>query len=347
MHILITADPEICVPPRLYGGIERIIDGLVGYYREQGHTVSLIARSGSTCEADNRVAWPVGKSGGVLALAKNAGCMSGAITAFKPDILHSFSRLAYLLHTLIGKSLPVIMSYQREPTGRTVKMASKIGGDALSFTGCSDYICQQGRRIAGEWRAIHNFVDCSRFAFQAEVKADAPLVYLSRIEQIKGTYEAILMAEKAGVPLIIAGNHAQEGEAGEYWAEKIEPHLKPGQVDYIGPVNDQEKIDLLGKARAMLVPIQWNEPFGIVFAESLACGTPVIASPRGALPEIVETGTHGFLVSSIDEGAEAIAKLEQIDRAACRQQAEVKFNRDVIGDQYLKLYGEKLAAFTS
>ena len=104
-------------------------------------------------------------------------------------------------------------------------------------------------------------------------------------------------------------------------------------------MNDLQKNELLGQAAAMVVPIEWNEPFGIVFAEALACGTPVISSPRGALPEIVEQGRHGFLINSIEEGVAAIKQLETIDRTECRRRFEQAFSSDVIAAQYLSLYG--------
>ena len=106
----------------------------------------------------------------------------------------------------------------------------------------------------------------------------------------------------------------------------------------MGPVNDQQKSELLTSALAMVVPIQWNEPFGIVFAEALACGTPVITCPRGAAPEIVQHGQHGFLVRDVAQGVEAIAQLHTIKRSDCRQRAELAFDCAVIGDQYLAIF---------
>ena len=123
-----------------------------------------------------------------------------------------------------------------------------------------------------------------------------------------------------------------------YWKEKIEPWIGRDGIDYVGPVDDVQKNELLGKAAAMVVPIQWDEPFGIVFAESLACGTPVIACPRGALPEIVRPGVDGFLIKSIEEGAEAVAKVGALDRAACRQRAEQHFSAQAVVTRYIDLY---------
>jgi glycosyltransferase involved in cell wall biosynthesis len=170
------------------------------------------------------------------------------------------------------------------------------------------------------------------------VSADAPLVFLSRVESIKGAHWAIEIARRTGQRLIIAGNHAASGTEGTYWKEQIEPWIGRDGIEYVGAVDDVQKNKLLGQARAMVVPIRWNEPFGIVFAESLACGTPVISCPTGSLPEIVREGVDGFLIRSIDEGCEAVGKLATIDRATCRRRAEDNYSPDVVVDRYLQLY---------
>jgi glycosyltransferase involved in cell wall biosynthesis len=251
--------------------------------------------------------------------------------------LHSFSRLQYLLPLLPG-NLPKIMSYQRQPTMRTVSWASRLGGKYLTFTGCSEHIAQQGRQASGRWHSIHNGIELDRYVFQPQVKADAPLVFLSRLERIKGVHQAIAIALATSQRLLIAGNRVSSPEGEHYWQTVIAPHLNHAGIEYIGPVNDQQKNQLLGQAAAMIVPIEWDEPFGIVFAEALACGTPVISSPRGALPEIVRSGIDGFLVNSTDEAISAIQQLAQIDRHHCRERAESCFSAAVIVDQYESLY---------
>jgi glycosyltransferase involved in cell wall biosynthesis len=127
-----------------------------------------------------------------------------------------------------------------------------------------------------------------------------------------------------------------------YWNQEIVPHLGKNGVEYVGEVNDQQKNVLLGSAAALVVPIEWEEPFGIVFAEALACGTPVICSPRGALPEFIENGIHGFHIHSVEEGIQAIAKLSTISRHACREHAEQRLSVHIATDRYLKLYDQCL-----
>jgi glycosyltransferase involved in cell wall biosynthesis len=343
VRILLTADPEIPVPPVGYGGIERIVNALVREFTAGGHTVGLVAHADSQSPAAARFGWPGRRSASRRDTVLNALALRWAMRAFQPDVLHSFSRLAYLL-PLLPARLPKIMSYQRHTGGRQVALAVRLAGRSLRFTGCSEFICAQGRCAGGEWRAIHNFVEPEKFTFVPEVPADAPLVFLSRIESIKGVDLAIAIARTAGRRLVLAGNHAASGPEREFWDKKIAPQIGRDGVEWIGEVNDAQKNELLGKAAALLVPIQWDEPFGIVFAEALACGTPVLTCARGATPEIVASGRTGFFLGTVAEGVEAVRRLGELDRGACRQAAEGRFSAQGCAGQYLGLYEEMLAS---
>jgi glycosyltransferase involved in cell wall biosynthesis len=342
MRILISADPELPVPPQTYGGVERIVAGLVDALRVRGHEVALIAHSGSTCTADSFYSWAGLHSGESIDAVRNMRVLRQAAVTFRPSVVHSFSRILYML-PIIRAPLPKIMSYQREPTSRTVRLGAALANGSLSFTGCSEYICRGGKRAGGDWRAIHNFVDTDLYRFQAKVAGDAPLVFLSRVERIKGAHTAIAVARRTGRRLVIAGNYVDSGPGFDYWTGEIASQLGDG-VEYVGPVNDAQKNAILGQAAALIVPIEWNEPFGIVFAEALACGTPVISCPRGALPEIVRPGIEGFLVNSIEEACDAVANVDKIDRGACRKRAQECFSAPVIVTQYEQLYEDRMAA---
>ena len=340
MRILLTADPELPVPPKLYGGIERIVASLGAGLVARGHEVALVAHPDSERTAGWRLfPWPGRRSqhrGDALA---NMAALHAAVTKFKPDLVHSFSRLFYLGSLLLRRRLPKVMSYQREPSGRTVSWAARLAGRSLVFTGCSEAISSRERPRGGRWETIHNFVDLAFYDFSPAVPDDAPLVFLSRIERIKGAHTAIAACRRAGRRLILAGNHADDdSEHGRYWREEIVPHLGHDGIGYVGPVDDVQKNRLLGQAAAMIVPIEWEEPFGIVFAEALACGTPVISCPRGALPEIVRPGIDGFLVQNVEEAAAAILRLSSLHRSDCRARAESCFSSDVILGQYEALY---------
>ena len=340
MRILITVDPEIPVPPPTYGGIERIVNGLVNALQLRNHEIGLIAHPESKCEANAFYPWVGSKSQNRIDSWRNSCLLRQVTFAFRPDVVHSFSRILYML-PLLRSPFPKIMSYQREPTPRNVRLGAMLAKGSLSFTGCSEYICNNGRVGGGEWRAVHNFVDTDLYQFEPVARPEAPLVFLSRIERIKGAHTAIAVARRTGRKLIIAGNHAVSGPEFSYWKQEIEPVIG-GDVEYIGPVDDVQKNELLGRAAAMIVPIEWNEPFGIVFAEALACGTPVISCPRGALTEIVRPGVEGFLIKTIDEACDAVRNLGRIDRGACRRRAEQAFSLSVIAPQYEQLYRERI-----
>ncbi len=374
MRILLTADPELPVPPKLYGGIERIVDVLVREFQRRGHETALVAHRDSTVAAAPFFPWPGQRSQSRWDTVGNALALWRTVRQFKPDLVHSFSRAAYLFplllrariggpgarsrergagseeqakgdsHVFAGSKTGTVprprfvMSYQRKPTERTVGRAARLGGKSLVFTGCSEHICRQGRAGGGTWHAIPNCVELGKFTFQPCVPRNAPLVFLSRVERIKGAHTAIAVARRTGRRLLVAGNHANGGEEGRYWETEIVPHLGKDGIDYVGPVDDEQKNRLLGQAAAMIVPIEWDEPFGIVFAEALACGTPVISCPRSALPEIVRDGVDGFLVRDVEEACAAVAKLSDISRADCRRRAETEFGSEVIVEEYLNLY---------
>ncbi|MBS0630872.1 MAG: glycosyltransferase [Verrucomicrobia bacterium] len=337
MRILLTADPIIPVPPIGYGGIERIVDALLRYFRAAGHEVALLAHPDSTSPADRRFSWPDLRLDSSVATARNALALRRAVREFRPDVVHSFSRLAYLLPVLATRQ-PVVMSYQRHTGGRQVAWGARLGGRTLRFTGCSDFIAAMGRAAGGQWTGIANFIELDKLAFVPAVPADAPLVFLSRLDDIKGPDIAIAIARAAGRRLILAGNRAEQGPQRVFFDREIDPHLGRDGIEWIGEVDDVRKNALLGSAAALLVPIRWDEPFGIVFAEALACGTPVITCPRGATPEIVEPGRTGFLIDSVASGVAAVARLGELHRVDCRRAAEAQFTVATAAARYLELY---------
>ena len=345
MRVLLTADPEVPVPPRGYGGIERIVDALVREFRRRGHTVGLVAHPESSVPADARFAWPGGDSTSLVDTFRNTLALRRAVRIFRPDVLHSFSRLAYLL-PLLPVRLLKIMSYQRHTGGRGVTAAATLGGRSLRFTGCSEFICRMGRSAGGDWQAIPNFVELDKIDFVPRVADDAPLVFLSRVEAIKGPDIAITVARASGRRLLIAGNHGASRPQREFWEREIAPHLGRDGIEYVGEVDDPQKNELLGRAAALIVPIQWDEPFGIVFPEALAAGTPVISCARGALPEIVDDGRTGFFMRTPEDGVAAVRRLGELDRAACRRTAEARFSRPVCAARYLELYAEMRGRLT-
>lgn len=336
MKIAITADPMLPVPPENYGGIERIIDFLVRGLIKRGHEVVLVAHRSSTVPVNlipyrSSESTPYAHFSNLLAVAE--------LKSFAPDVIHSFSRLAYLLPFFQRKVLK-LMSYQREPTiGQVIKARRLCRRGSLYFTGCSDYISGKISPYAKAF-TVYNGVELGKYDFESTIQKDAPLVFLGRIEPIKGAHIAIEVAKKSGQQLVIAGNVPVEYQS--YFDKSIKPHLN-GQITYIGPVNDLEKNEWLGKASALLMPIEWDEPFGIVMTEAMACGTPVIGFARGAVKEVVSNAETGFLCFSIEDMVNAVSKISAISRHAVRRDVEVRFSSDVVVENYLTLYQHLLA----
>lgn len=333
MKIAITADPDIPVPPVAYGGIERIVDMLVRGLVARGHQVTLFAHADSTVPCD-RVGYPEGAG-----VARIAALLARHIPAHGFDLVHSFGRLAYLA-PLLPLPLPKLMSYQRAVTPRSVRWGSRLAHGTLEFSACSDAMMEDVRHL-GRWHRVYNGVPLATYDFVPRVAADAPLVFLGRVEQIKGPHLAIEIARRAGRRLVIAGNIPPEHK--DFFDREVAPHVDGERVRYVGPVNDAQKNELLGQAAAFLMPILWEEPFGIVMAEALACGTPVLGLRRGSVSEVVAHGETGFVEDTVDGLVRAAGRLGELDRARCRARAKSHFSDTAIVEAYLEVYREMLA----
>ncbi|MDP2930840.1 MAG: glycosyltransferase, partial [bacterium] len=186
---------------------------------------------------------------------------------------------------------------------------------------------------------IYNGIDLSHFKFNK--KGGGHFVWIARMNKHKGVENAIAAAEKLGVRLLLAGRI--DPTQVEYFNTYIKPHLNE-KIKYVGELTEQQLSDFYGPAKACLYPIEWEEPFGLVVAESMACGTPVIAYRRGSMPELIEDGKTGFVVdSNIDLLVEAMKKVDQINRVLVRQQVEEKFSKERMVENYEEAYYKLLS----
>jgi glycosyltransferase involved in cell wall biosynthesis len=350
LRIAITVDPYLPVPPRLYGGIERIVDLLARGLEARGHDVTLFAHPESRTAGALR-AYGVHPHRGRRARVRELWQVGSGLWQIRGrvDVVHSFGRLAGLLPVLPVRGLPKIQSYQREVPWDGVRRAVRLAGRTICFTGCSTSLYGPATANGngfGRWRTIFNGVDTARYTPVVELPPDAPLVFLGRLEAIKGPDHAIEIARRAGRRLVIAGNIVAEGPDARFFHREIEPHVDDDRVRYVGPLDDEQKNALLGKAAALLMPIEWDEPFGIVMAEALACGTPVIGFGRGSVPEVIRDGVNGFVVRNVEEAAAAVGRLSALDRRTVRADCEARFNQDALVDAYESLYFEMLGRVT-
>ena len=355
LRIAVTADPYLPVPPTHYGGIERVIAFLVAGLVERGHDVTLVAHPESATPA-RLVPYGSHPHVGTIARAIELGQVGGWIWRHRRqlDVVHSFGRLAALAPVLTSRGLAKVQTYQRaEVPWTSVRRASHLAGQSLAFTACSTSVYRSGldaphgpqgeasrQKPMPRWTTVFNGVDVDRYQAVWRVEGHAPLMFLGRIEPIKGTHHAIAIARQAGRKLVIAGVHAESGPHADYFAREIRPHIDGDRVVYVGPVDDRLKGEWLGRAAALLMPIEWDEPFGIVMAEAFACGTPVIGFRRGSVPEVVREGINGYIVNCVADAANAVSALDRLDRSAIRADCEKRFGAGVIVDRYEDLYVE-------
>lgn len=340
MRILLIMDPGIPVPPKLYGGHERLVYLFAEEYTRLGHQVTLLAGPGSHCSGNvitfgtnNLQRSKVEKYQEVFFVWKYLSKNHGDF-----DLIHNFGRLVYLLPVL-NKPVKKIMTYGRPVSHSGIRLVNALPNKNLVFTACSNYCVSTGN-VAGRWQTVYNAIDFSAYQLNEIIANDAPLMFLGRLDKIKGVHTAIKVAKSTGNKLLIAGNVSHTADNYAYFKNEIEPQIDGDQIEYLGPLNDIEKNKYLGQAKALLFPIEWDEPFGIVMIEAMACGTPVIGFSRGSVPEVIAEGVNGFIVQDTEEMSEKIALSNTINRKGCREIALNRFDVKVIAQQYLNVFND-------
>lgn len=330
MRIGIIAGPWAPVPPTGYGAIEVLVDELATGFQSAGHEVLLFTVGSSTCPVPR--SWLLDDA--VQPIGQVVPEMRHVIAAYEElrafDVVHD--------HTIFGP-----LYAQRFPDVRVVTTAH---GPFDTFTPIYERVAERATILAvsraqaraashiASVQVIHHGLDASRYPFAME--SGGYCLFLGRFNPDKGAHRAIAAATSAGLPLLLAGK-AREPHEIEY----LERHVKPllnDDVRYLGEVGHAEKLELLAGARCLLFPIRWPEPFGIVMIEAMACGTPVLAYPEGAVPEVVEDGVTGFLCRGVAEMADAIGQAGALDRGRCRAAVEGYFSKDRMVAEHLRLF---------
>jgi glycosyltransferase involved in cell wall biosynthesis len=347
------APPWISVPPANYGGTEAVIAFLVKELVAQGHDVTLFASGDSKTSAKLVSFYPRSlTSEGVPWQAhlkayyhlhkslEQAGAFEIVHTHLSSTsdmfIFPLMSRLATPHVTTLHSNFPF------DRTGEWVGVADTYFMEWMQkvpLISISENARKELMKPLTAFAVVHHGLDADLLK-PAPVPLAPYFAWLGRFIRQKGPHVAIEAARLAGVPLVLAGIIDQA----EYFETQIRPHIDGNQVSYIGPVNTEQKIDLLSRARGFLNPIDWPEPFGVVMIEALAMGCPVITFDRGAAPEIVSDPKCGFLVHDLAGMVDAIGRIDQIDRADVRRHFERHFSSDAMARNYTRVYEQVIAA---
>jgi glycosyltransferase involved in cell wall biosynthesis len=337
LHIAQLAPLYERIPPRLYGGTERIVSYITEELVNRGHEVTLFASGDSATRAHLEPGCPdalrlIGKSeqGVFLQLPMISDAYKGAAEG-RFDIVHThldywafpFAELSGVptLATMHGRlDLPDLWPvYERFRNVPVVSISDSQRRPLPSLN-------WQATVYHGLPRDLHRY----------SAGPGKYLAFLGRISPEKRPDLAIAAARRAGIPLKIAAKVDVADQA--YFEQQIKPLLAPPDIEYIGELDEQGKGAFLADAIALLFTIDWQEPFGLVMIEALACGTPVIARPCGSVPEIIEHGLTGFIASSTDDIVEAIHQVGTLSRAHCREMFEKRFTAEIMADNYERIY---------
>jgi glycosyltransferase involved in cell wall biosynthesis len=342
----VVAPPWIAVPPPGYGGIEAVVGLLCDALVERGHEVSLFAAPGSRSAArvypmledahPDEIGSSLYESDHV---AEVWGRIDGAAERGLPfDVVHDHSGFTALAMA-DRVPLPVVHTVHGPFDSQTAPFYRRHGHKAwlVALSRPQAESAPDGVRVVD---VVPNPIVVERWPLR-EQKQDY-LLWVGRMDPVKGAHRAIRAARRAGRTLVLAGP-VQTGQE-RYFRERVKPHVDGRRVRYVGEVTGVAKQELFANAAALLMPVRWREPFGMVMIEALACGTPVIAFPEGAAAEIVIDGENGMLVADEAEMARAVDRLGGLDAARCRQSVAERYNISVTVTGYEQVYRRAIAA---
>jgi len=339
LHIAMIAPPYFDVPPTAYGGVEAVVADLVDALVDRGHYLTLIGAGHHGTRAQQFLTsyevGPADRLGDPLPEVVHAAKAARLLDGLDVDVVHDHTLTGPLLAR--GRHAPTVVTIHG-PTSDDPGEYYRALGETVRFVAISD--AQRNTAPGLPWAAtVHNAIRTDTFPFRAQ-KQDFAL-FLGRFSPDKAPHLAIDAARKAGLPIVLAGKCA-ELEERAYFAQEIEPRLGTDTTIY-GVADATAKRDLLARACCLLFPICWEEPFGLVVIEAMACGTPVVALRRGAVSELIVPGQTGIIVDHPDELPAAIGAAQRLDPFLCRKHVEASFTTEVMAAGYEAVYRQTLA----
>ncbi len=335
MKVAVLAPCWFPVPPTGYGGIEWVVSLLADGLVEAGHDVTLFASGDSQTKAHLAAIFQhapsewIGRSFWELRHVLHCYEQAGEFDVIND---HSGPLSAALAASV---STPVVHTVHGPLDGEPGELYDQVSRVAPNTGLISISMNQRKPRPNLNWIAnCPNALDLSVYPFRPH--RGEYLLFLGRMSPDKGAHRAVAVAMEAGLPLKMAGKMRERKER-EYFKEFVEPHLGHG-IEWLGEVSHGEKVELLQNARATLFPIEWEEPFGLVMIESMACGTPVIATARGAVPEVIDNGRSGIIVEDYRIIPAALEEADRIDPMECRRYVEERFSPLRMVHDYVKAY---------
>jgi glycosyltransferase involved in cell wall biosynthesis len=333
LRIAVVAPPWFAVPPDGYGGIEAVVAGLADGLVDRGHDVTLIGAGPPGTRARYIPVYDEPQSqriGEAIPEVVHAAATARLLADLDVDVVHDHTLAGPL--TACSRRAPTVVTAHGCVTGEPGRYLRELG-KAVGLVAISQ--AQRLRAPDLSWVGrVHNAVDVESFPVGAG--SDGYLLFLGRLSPDKGAHLAIEVARRVGMPIVLAGKVTEPTET-RYFEEAIRPRLGP-QVCFVGAADADFKRELFGGATALLFPISWEEPFGLVMVEAMACGTPVVALDRGSVPEVVVDGLTGFVVSDPDGLAAAVRKVGQLDRSACRRHVAEHFDMPGMVDGYEAIF---------
>jgi len=337
MRIGLIAPPFISVPPKDYGGTELFIAQLAEGLQKRGLEVVVYTNGESTVGVEKRWLYPTAQwpikvdSHSFLKDAEHsAWAMQDAASCC--DLLHLHA--APVLACLRFVDLPAVCTLHGPHDPKMSETYARY--PQVNYVCISDSQCRQ--ESMPRMRTIHHGIDLA--SYELRTHKQQYLSFIGRIAPIKGVHLAIDVAKRAGIPLKIAGD--VQPAYRDYFEAKVKPEIDGQFIEYIGLADLHAKNELLGNSLAMLFPIQWNEPFGLVMVEAMACGTPVLALGGGSVVEVVKDGVSGYVCRSVRELAKRVTQLN-FDPAALRRYVEGNFSLELMVGKYADLYAEAVA----